>query len=161
MAGDSAIRELKLLGAVLERFNSVEGRLASIIALYVGAKDSRHEFMQSRVLHNSIVSYGSKVKLVLAISRDVGGPQFDRNKLHEFGNIRNSFAHGRIATAKRVNPNPQRSSAKELLIVESIKGDGSVHEMRRGDAVSTFTAIFEEIVPQLRQLEELVRGVVL
>ena len=157
MDGEPVIRELKVLGAMLERFNSVESLLASIITLHIRPDGARKEFLQSRLLHSSIVSYASKVKLVLAISQAVGGPKLDRNKFHEFGNIRNAFAHGRIQTGKRRSAEGDSSNGDEYYIVESIKGDGSVQEMRRSVAVSKSSAIYEEIKPKLRELEEIVR----
>lgn len=151
------IRELKVLGAMLERFNAVESLLASIITLHIRPDDAQREFVQSRLLHSSIVSYASKVKLVLAISRAVSGPKLDRNKLHEFGNIRNAFAHGRIQTGKRKKIEADSREGDDYYVVESIKGDGSVQEMRRNVAVSKSSAIYSEVKPKLLELEKIVR----
>src|SRR6185295_10759372 len=94
-------RALTILGGVLERSNRVERMLAEVIRLHVRPHADGDRFLRSHLLHNSVVSYNAKVKLVLAIARAAGRHQLDREALYRIGTIRNAFAHGEVQTATR------------------------------------------------------------
>jgi hypothetical protein len=153
MKEEEIVRHLKLLAVILEKFNGLEARLASIINRYVGANGNGGTFLEGRVLHNSVVSYASKVKLVQAIGRDLGVPKLDRDSMHKLGEIRNSFAHGRIASSVRRSAAKQGQVPDTHLIVESIKGDGSVKELKRHDALEEFKKCFGIVSAELDALE--------
>lgn len=142
------------LGAVLERSNQVEDLLSSVISIYVCAQDDTgDEFLRRRLLHNSVVHYGAKVKLTMEISSKVQGrKKLDEQALRTIGVIRNAFAHARIASSVRTNQNALTGRIGEYLIVEPIKSDGSTRELRRDDALKEFNEAYHKIRPQLDQL---------
>lgn len=115
--------------------------------------------MYSRILHSSITSYASKVKLVLAIAKASGSAKLDRQKLHRLGHLRNAFAHGHMARSFRVNKNALRRSGEELpygeyLVIETMKGDGIIDEIPRETAFSEFLNLRTDVDRQLDELEE-------
>jgi hypothetical protein len=152
MSESAALRGIKQIGALIERANSLEARMAYLIDLFVGASGLGREFLRSRVLHNSIISYAGKIKLILAINRTVGGPKINRDKLHRLGMIRNAFAHGQLAESIRKVRDPAVGTVGEFVVVETLKGDGSIQEMNRADAINEFVQLHKDLVKQFDEL---------
>lgn len=148
-------REWKLLGAVLDRFNLLEASMTRIIVAYVRPAEGRGSFLANQILHNVNVSFGAKVRLILSVSRETGGPKLSRDKLHKLLNIRNALAHGDSASALRVNRNALRVEPYgEYLVIQTIKGDGSVEEKPRATAIAEFMTLIEDLQSQLDALAE-------
>lgn len=141
------------IGALVYRFNVHEAQLARIIDLYIGAKGDGRDFVRTRVLHNSIVSYASKVKLVLAITKAVDGPKLNREGLHRIGHLRNAFAHGNLEEQVRVNRNALFGDTGPYFVVETMKGDGLLSEMRRDEGFKELTDLIDVVEAQLKELE--------
>ena len=153
MSESASLRGIKQIGALIERANSLEARMAYLIDLYIGASGIGRDFLRSRVLHNSIVSYAGKVKLTLAITKTVGGPKINRDKLHRLGMIRNAFAHGQLAESLRRVRDDGGATIKEYVVVETLRGDGSVTEINRADAIAEFVKLYDELMAQFEDLE--------
>ena len=145
--GDLDIREeWKTLGLALDQFNALEHKIAKIIAKYIGADPGRGEFLENVVLNNAVVSFGSKVKLLLTVARDTSGPKITKDKYHRLLNIRNAFAHGNMMKGFRVNVNALRAEQYgPYLVVETLRGDGTVEEKLRAEAMSEFLTLEHEL----------------
>jgi hypothetical protein len=141
------------IGEIVERFNAIESRIALLIQRFIGAKGSGGEFLRSRVLHNSIVSYSSKVKLILAINGEAGGPKLDRDSFHRLGALRNAFAHTDIYKSRRVNLNVDAGPVGAYFSIDLLKPDGTIKSMRRAEAVVEFGDLCDHIDQQLDGLE--------
>jgi hypothetical protein len=147
---DTTFRQI---GGLIYRFNVHEAQLARIIDLYIGAEGDGRKFVRTRVLHNSIISYASKVKLVLAIAKAVDGPKLDIQALHRIGHLRNAFAHGNLEEQVRTNFNALVGETSPYFIVETIKNDGSLSEIRREEAFKELTDLINTVEAQLKELE--------
>jgi len=86
--------EWKTLGLVLDQFNELEHYMAKIVRLYVQPARDRVGFVEKLILHNAIVPFAAKTKLLLSIGRESNGPKLSRDKFIRLLNIRNAFAHG-------------------------------------------------------------------
>jgi len=62
--------------------------------LYVQPARDRVGFVEKLILHNAIVPFAAKTKLLLSIGRESNGPKLSRDKFIRLLNIRNAFAHG-------------------------------------------------------------------
>jgi hypothetical protein len=151
-------REWKVLGVVLDQFNALEQRIASIICAYVAPSPDRAKFVTDRLLHNSVLPFGAKVKLLLAIARDVKGPKKLKDPLHRMLHIRNALAHGHVMAGYRNNHNALLRPVGPYLVIESLTGDGSVEEKDRSAAVAEFAGLLEKVNVSLSDLEKRVAG---
>jgi hypothetical protein len=150
--------EWKVTGALLDTFNALETKLSLIIADFVRPPKDRFAFLQRQVLHNSSVTFGGKVKLVLAIARSTKGPKLKREDFHRMLHIRNALAHGDTTALTRKNVNALLPfPIGEYLVIETLKGDGTVEEKLRGPAIAEFMMIFNRIWPQVIALHEKVK----
>ena len=130
-----------------------------MIALYVQAAPTKASFVEDVILHNAVVSFGSKVKLLLTVARESKGPKPTKDKLHRLLNIRNAFAHGNMIKGLRVNRNALRSEPYgPYLIVETLKGDGTVDEKLRADAMSEFLTLVQEVGAEVDALAAHLNG---
>ena len=151
-------REWQVLGVVLDRFNSIEHTMARIISAFVRPEAGRGKFFDKHVLHNSIIPFASKIRLVLAINREVGGHKLDKDKLHKLLNTRNALAHGYSAASVRENLNALAPMPLgEYLIVETLRNDGSLQERPRQAAIAEFIKVSDEVRSELKQLLERVK----
>jgi hypothetical protein len=145
--------EWKTLGLALDQFNALEHEIAKVIAQFVGASPARTGFVEDVVLHNAVVSFGSKVKLLLTVARESKGPKPTKDKLHRLLNIRNAFAHGHMIKGLRVNINALRAEPYgPYLIVETLKGDGTVEEKARSEVMAEFLALLQEVGTEVEAL---------
>lgn len=145
--------EWKTLGLALDQFNALEHKIAKIIAQYVGANPARTEFLENVVFNNAIISFGSKVKLLLTVARESNGPKLTKDKYHRLLNIRNAFAHGNMIKGLRVNRNSFRAEPYgPYLVVETLRGDGTVEEKLRADAMSEFLTLEQELEAEVNAL---------
>ena len=148
-------REWKVLGAVLSRFNELERQLASIVSAYIAPDPSKSQFVLRQLLHNSTVSFAAKVRLVLAITKDVHGPKLNRDNFHRILNVRNALAHGIGPMSFRKNVNALNSAPYgEYLTVETLRGDGSVEERPTAQVTAEFIDLVAKLTAQLLQLNE-------
>ena len=151
--------EWKVFGAVLSLFNELERLMATIIAAYIGPKASRADFVKKQLLHSSSIGFAGKARLVLAISKDVGGPKLNLQNIHRVMNVRNALAHGHGPAAFRRNVNAlAQVPYGEYLAVESLRNDGSVEERPTEQVTEEFMQLSWTLFDQLSRLERKVRN---
>jgi hypothetical protein len=147
--------EWKTLGLVLDQFNALERKVAKLIRSYIQPSEARSSFVEETLLHNTCVPFGSKVKLLLCICRDLGGPQLNRESFHRILNIRNALAHGHTLDGLRVNANALRPEPYgAYLVIETVKGDGSTKQELRATAIADFFRLHGEIEAECARLEK-------
>ena len=158
MADTENIRAIKHIGAVIDRANLLESKMVYLIDLYVGPSGVGRDFLRSKVLHNSILSYGAKIKLIAAIDKAVGKGTVNIELLHKVGKIRNAFAHGQLAASVRPQRNPESASVDYKMVVETLTNDLSVMEIDRLRAVDTFRESSDTLLAQLEILEDKIKN---
>lgn len=137
-----------IVSRVIDRFSIHEKHLAGHIVDYLAVDGLRHEFAYNVLMHNSIISYGGKVKLILQIAKDVSA-EIDRHCLSRVGALRNAFAHGDWVSSIRYKDD---AGDLKYLAVETMRGDGSLEDIAYDDAAAEF---FERMNTLIRQLSEL------
>jgi hypothetical protein len=147
--------EWKTLGLMLDQFNRLEHLIAKVIRLYVQPVTDHASFVENIILHNSIISFAGKIKLLLTIARESTGPKLNRNKFHRLLNLRNAFAHGNTIKGLRFNRNAFSGEPYgAYLIVETLEGDGSVKKMLRQKAATEFLSLLQELKLDVQQMEQ-------
>ena len=79
---------------VIQKFNKIESLTKTLIVNYIKPDDSKKSFVELFLLHNTIMSFGAKLKIIKQINADLNwftGDDFE--KFHQLINIRNAFAH--------------------------------------------------------------------
>ena len=131
--------EWERTGLVVELANQIELYLTAIIESYVLPRDDRQAFFRSHVLNNATVSLGSKIKIVLAINRDLSVVELNPDALHKVAQLRNAFAHNDLISGIRVDLNKDSSDPGSVIVgLESIKGNGELLYISRDDAFTQF-----------------------
>jgi hypothetical protein len=85
--------EHNLISQILADFNTIEGRLKTVIRIYVDPKED--DFFEDYIMNNLIVNFASKYKLLRAILKRTDKPiskDFDKS-IKIIMTIRNSVAH--------------------------------------------------------------------
>ena len=134
-------QEWRTMGLLLDHFNSIESQMARIISLYIGPRPEREEWLETRLLNNSIISFSAKLKMIQAISRDVGGPKINADNFQKMLKIRNALAHGNIMRSFRHVPpgsDIPRPASGVYLVLESIENNGEVKAVPRTLAIGDF-----------------------
>ncbi len=154
MADSETIRAIKHIGAIIDRANKLESRMAYLIDLHIGASGVGRDFLRTKVLHSSIVSYGAKIKLISAIDTAIGKGTVDIELLHKIGKIRNSFAHGLLENSLRPQRDSESGVANTDIVIETLRNDLSIRETNRLEAVDTFREGSSILFTQLEELEK-------
>jgi hypothetical protein len=131
--------ETSRTGTVVELCNQIELYMKAIIEAHIAPPANRQGFLRDYVLNNAIVSFGSKIKLVLAINEQARLVALDAAVLHKVGNLRNAFAHNDLISGIRAElaTNPEGPGAVSV-VVESIKANGGMQTIARDQAYEEF-----------------------
>ena len=142
--------ELRSIGLVIEKANEVERLLDEIIFAQINPNASGQNFVLGNLLHNSIISFAGKVKLVLYINKKHNLGELNRENLHKLLNLRNAFAHNDMWDKFDVHEPEDENSDKELYIyMESMVGNGSIKRIRRDHAHSEVDVLYKSLKKQL------------
>lgn len=137
---------------VLDRFNYIEKILTQIIAKYIEPSPSRKRFTELILLNNSIVSFGSKIKLFFHMNAIENWIDIDKNKFHRLLQIRNQFTHsGTQCLLPREKGKPE---CNVKLILESVSSAGLLVEVDSETALNEFTQLCAEIREKLHIILE-------
>lgn len=152
-------REWQRAGLVIELCNQIELYMKAIIEAFVAPPSAREAFFRGYVLNNAIVSFGSKVKLVAAINRELNLVTLDVGAMHKVANLRNAFAHNDVLTGLRVEePASGDDALRESVVLESIRHDGAMQVVERDVAFSDFRAAHGKVEACLKEMLGKLRG---
>lgn len=121
---------------VIRATNVVETIMKRVISAFIEAPDHRLEFVNSYLLNNSTMSFGAKVKLILAIAKELS-LKVDKNAFHVLLSRRNAFAHQDHLESVRLMSQPD-GTANVSFVVESIKSSGTLEAVTQEQAFSEF-----------------------
>jgi hypothetical protein len=143
--------EIHRTGIVVERFSEIEKLINTIIFDYVSPTTDAEDFVKINLLDNSVVSFGSKVKLLQVINRNLRVKLVNPDKYQRLLSLRNAFAHNNINQNLEIESN-ETKMADIYFFIESMKGDGTMRRLRRTDAFKEFISLFKELKPLLNEL---------
>ena len=146
-------KEWRSIGMVLDAFNSLEITITRTISLYV--RPGRDEFFEKYILHSSIVPFGSKIKLIRAIAREVGGPSVDSKHLNRSLSCRNALAHFCTLSGLRFNFNALREEPYgPRLVIETLGSqDLRLEEKTRDEIVANAIESMKVAMAEVERLE--------
>lgn len=142
---------------VIDRAAHIENIINQVIVGYCKPRKEAWEFMWNIVLDTSVMSLGGKVKVVMAVSHEMGF-NLDKDSLHKVISLRNSFAHnandahpvfvvGRTPT--------EDTSHLQFLVLES---SGKITRIKRQEAFIKFSRAYDAARESLVQLKNLIDG---
>lgn len=133
------LQETWRIGRVVELCNQIELYMTAIIEAYVAVPADRESFLRTCLLNSAIISFGSKIKLVLAINERTSLVGLDDEAIRKVGNLRNAFAHNDLISGIRVKDSSiQASDPVVTVVVESIKANGQMRTITRDQAFEDF-----------------------
>ena len=102
---------------------------------------------------SSIISFGSKVKLILHISKNNNFGKVDREMLHRILSIRNAIAHNDIVEKFKTRiPEDFDEDIYHYFVVDRIKGDGSLETINKDKLYGEFFTLHRELDKQLNHI---------
>ena len=141
---------------VIDRTALIENVINQIIVGYCKPRKEAWEFMWSIVLDTSVMSLGAKVKVVMAVSHEMGF-KLDKNALHRVIALRNAFAHhsSNAHPVFVVGQTPEESTSYlQFWVLES---SGTVSRVKRAEAFAEFNAAYRAARESLVQLKNMVQ----
>lgn len=146
-------KEWKMIGFIIAQFNELELLMTKILTKYISPSENKKEFVESQMLNNSIISFGSKVKLILHISKNNNFGKVDREMLHRILSIRNAIAHNDIVEKFKTRiPEDFDEDIYHYFVVDRIKGDGSLETINKDKLYGEFFTLHRELDKQLNHI---------
>jgi hypothetical protein len=130
--------EWRALGLVVDYCNLVEQLMSEIIAACVGPCPEGSAFLERYVLHNSVVTFGSKTILIGQIIEQTDGPKVDLERVRRVGNLRNAVAHASVMKGIRFNQNAFVGMPGPYLVVETKNSAMRFTERARNEVTLEF-----------------------
>ena len=138
-------------GIVIERFSELEKLVDKIIFDFISPTTDAEEFVSINLLHTSILSFASKVKLLQVINNRKNTLKINREKFHRLFSIRNAFAHNNVSGKIEVEF-PENERVDLYFYLESMKGNGEISRVRRDEAYEEFDMLHSELTKNLNDL---------
>lgn len=133
------LQESWRIGRVVELCNQIELYMTAIIEAYVDSPADKQQFLRSFVLNSSVVSFASKIKVVLAIFERTSDGTLDSEAIRKVGQLRNAFAHNDLVSGIRTpDPTEQNPDPPVTVVVESITSSGKMQTITRDQAFRDF-----------------------
>ena len=143
-------REWRRLGLVVDRCNDVDGLMADILIAYIKPAADREPFVERYLLHNSVISFGTKITLVLQIAKLPGAPKIDGEAIRKVGNLRNAVAHVPVSRGVRYNMNALMGKTGPYFVAETMQSGMRFTERNRDEVVleclETALRVYDDLV---------------
>jgi hypothetical protein len=145
-----------VVGGVLDLYNMVESLIAATIALHIATPD-RVVFTQEILLHNTMIDFVKKGRLVRAISRDVGGPDFDLNDFFRIAQVRNGLAHDftMASLSDFIRNNGKPTPREPGLNIRILEKNCEIKELPRAAAVEECSRLMGVMQTKLFELQSI------
>jgi len=140
----------EVISDVIQKFNTIEELIKEIIIIHIKpAKENLH-FTKRFVFHNSIISFGSKLKLFKYINtKHMILKNNEVQRLYTLNNIRNAFAHSPNVDIEPSLKFPIRFPAKFEYHVE-ISGGKNIFELKSMEELyNEFNELYEDTKSKL------------
>jgi len=146
--------EIELIGDVISQFNNLEWIVDSIIVTFIQPQASAKEFVSKHLIHNSILSFGAKIKLLFAIINFLELEKIDKDKLHRLLALRNAVAHSDLIGDYEIRSSGSNDNRKheEYFVVDQMRSDGSVKTIRKNEVYKEFVTLFVPMQVHLGRL---------
>ena len=153
-------RELHLIGLIIDNFNQMELLITKIITSYVDPNKEKMDFFLFQLMNNSIISFSSKIKLLIAINKKNKYVKLNRDGLYRLLAIRNAIAHNDVISKYKViiPKNLMDDNIVECVFVERLKPDGTIETITKNSAFLEFFELHENIMKDLNEIFDKIHG---
>lgn len=140
---------------VIDRTALIENIINQVIVGYCKPRKEAWEFMWSIVLDTSVMYFGAKVKVVMAVAREMGF-KLEKNALHRVIATRNAFAHhaSDVHPVLAVGRTPEEDTIYTHFWV--LEGSGKVSRVKRHEAFAEFNTAYSKARDSLVELNKMV-----
>ncbi len=145
------------LSRVIDRTSLIENILDQIISNYILPSEKTKDFFWDVVLDSSIISLGSKLKLVKVIAFKLH-IKLKQNDLHTVISYRNAFAHHDIQSHPRGIVNRGAEDCETTFNLHIIRNSGKTELINRKDAIIEFDTCFFKAKESLLELNDAIKN---
>jgi len=141
---------------VVNRTDLIENLLDQVVESYCAPRKEVTYFFRHVVLNSSIMPLGSKIKVAMAISQELG-VKLKQDSLHKVVSYRNSFAHHGLGSHSIMycHKDPSQDEVHNHLFI--IKNSGKTEMVRRQDALDEFNKNYEIAKQSLVELRDAIK----
>jgi hypothetical protein len=142
---------------VINKTAHIENIANQVILNYCGPRSDAREFMWSVVLDTSVMSFGAKLKVVLAVAQEVH-VKADREALQRVVALRNAFVHHATYAYPVLNegPTPERTTQYNMLWV--LQTSGRTARLKRHEAFEEFLLSYRSAKESLLEIKREVQA---
>ena len=151
--GEGKRRIADQIATVIDKTNYLELLITAIFEKCLLPANERYTFLLTRILHNSVTSFGAKVAVLMVMLEFEKWKDLQKRAavLHEVLRFRNAFAHTptnlrRVVTATWADNPPEIISSQ--MIIESKVGN-TLKSITRAEGFSQFSAAYEKALKVL------------
>lgn len=138
---------------VIQKLNEIESLMKSLIISYIQPEKSKKEFMEAYLLHSTIISFGSKLKIIKQINANQTEKWFSSfDNFHKLINIRNAFAHSTTHNMEGFASVPLTVPIVLQVYVEQSKSSKIFELKPMKEQYETFNEIFENLKSKLESI---------
>ena len=142
---------------VISRTALIENLLNQIILKYSSPRKEAFQFFWDVLLDSSIMPLGSKVKVVMAITQNLGG-KLNSTPIHKVISLRNAFAHHDINAHATIAVGKTPEEDESYYMLQIITQSGKVDRKRREDALEEFNINYKLAKEALVKLKDLLEN---
>ncbi|MER3330028.1 MAG: hypothetical protein RIF34_10660 [Candidatus Kapaibacterium sp.] len=158
ISGDPSERKLdvasiaEIRGRIIDRFVLIESDLNYLLTNHFNPSNDLEGFKKI-MLNSSILTYGSKVKLLFSLGVIENKL---KEQLYQLGNIRNAFAHLSVKHSVSVNyfPASNTSEIDQSATIEVLHANGNLAKKDAYQWAKDFTAIEKSALKKLKIIRE-------
>ncbi|CAM4298145.1 hypothetical protein EWU23_12635 [Cytophagaceae bacterium 50C-KIRBA] len=129
----SEYNSLELRGWIIERLSKIEFQINQVIINHI--KPVNCEDFERIILNPSIISFGSKIKILQNIN------DFDKSiigKIRESASIRNVFAHAPIYDLIEIDIDPDINSINASNKIDKMNSQGQITSVKVSESLNQF-----------------------
>jgi hypothetical protein len=126
---------------VVNRAALIENVMNQIIHAYVAPREHAWLFVWSVMLDTSVMSLGSKVKVVLAIAQEVTF-KLNKDAVHRVVNLRNAFAHSSTDAHPVMMVGKTQEECTHHNELWILGGSGKIDKVKRHAAFGEFNKFY-------------------
>ena len=136
---------------IINEFSFIENLMDQIISNFTSPRKDAHFFFWQVILDSSVISVGSKVKVMMAISQECG-IKINPDPIHKLLSIRNAFAHSKTNShpCMVVGKTPEQNEMHYYL--HTLSNSGQIKKVKRTEAVEEFNKLYGKAKEQLLEL---------
>ncbi|MBL0350201.1 MAG: hypothetical protein IPP68_07495 [Elusimicrobia bacterium] len=154
---------------MLDEFNRIETQIKDIIIHFIHPSPEMMDFSRVFLMDNSIISFASKVKILLAINAQTNFVRIRPDEFHELLRIRNAFAHNQVLP--KFNKSDQLTFLKSEVTknipkrkkhrfyyytLDTIQNNGKIKMLERNSAFLRFSELSETIQKTLKNMSKII-----